>query len=755
MADLTPEELAAEREAARIEQQKRNVEAANKQRQVEQRALKDLEKDTLEYAKQKERVLAAYEKELLAGEATVEMLENLRKKQDAAAESTKKLTKAQESAKKAGDDFSSALGNTIKTFTGITDSSNTLIGSFLKLKDETGSNAAAFKKAKEQFSKTFSVLNVGVSILQKVTQSTIALAVANDSALASFNKSTGAAGHYNDELIKLEQTNRATGISTAELGDSYSSLMSGVSGFGIMAQSQRMELGELSAQYGKVGVASSDFAGILQSSTNMMGLGAEGATQMQSAAFDLAQELGRNVSEVFSELNQALPKLALYSGDVTEMFGELQEQAHETGMAVGELMDMAGAYRTFDSAAEAAGNLNAVLGTQLFSTMGMLEAQLEGPAAVMEYMTENLSNSIGDWNTLNTFQKEAVANAANMSVESMATLMNQRDMTAEQRREAKSLEDTMASARSMGDEMKILMAEFAVAIQPVFEIFKGIVSFVSGTLQVINDIHPALGGLAAILIGIGVTFAAIYAKSKMTVHVTKAREAAANDLAAAWDRVTRAINRANREEGRGGRGRGRGSSITEGIEGGTGRRGKALNIAGLAAMVGGGMISNQSTEEGDAADRLGGALTGGAGGAMAGAQIGKFFGPQGALIGGAIGGVGGAIGGALGFFADGTDSTPQGAAIVGERGPELLVPPPGSAVVNNSSMTALANGAGGGNNAAVVAAVRALGAKMDTMITKLGNSGDFVMQVNSREFGRVINEHLGEDGYQPLRLKTA
>ena len=66
-----------------------------------------------------------------------------------------------------------------------------------------------------------------------------------------------------------------------------------------------------------------------------------------------------------------------------------------------------------------------------------------------------------------------------------------------------------------------------------------------------------------------------------------------------------------------------------------------------------------------------------------------------------------------------------------------------------------ANGAGGGDNAAVVAAVRALGAKMDTMITKLGNGGDFVMQVNNREFGRVINEHIGEDGFHPIKLRTA
>jgi hypothetical protein len=97
-------------------------------------------------------------------------------------------------------------------------------------------------------------------------------------------------------------------------------------------------------------------------------------------------------------------------------------------------------------------------------------------------------------------------------------------------------------------------------------------------------------------------------------------------------------------------------------------------------------------------------------------------------------------------------------ALVGEEGPELLVPPPNSAVVNNTTMTALAEqgaGGGGGDNTQVVAAVRALGAKMDTMITKLGSSGDFVMQVDRQEFGRVINQHLGEPGSQPLRLKTA
>ena len=663
----------------------------------------------------------------------------------------KKLNKTQTDSKKATDAFSSALGNTIKTFTGVTDSSNTLIGSFANLATNGEGLGSAFKEMGKTIGKTFTTLNVGVSIMQKVTQSTIGLAIANDSALASFNKTTGAAGHYNAELIRLEQTNRSAGISTAELGDSYSSLISGVSGFGIMAESQRMELGALSAQYGKVGVSASDFAGILQSSTNMMGLGATGATQMQEAAFDLAQELGRNVSEVFSELNQALPKLALYSGDVTEMFGELQEQAHATGMAVGELMDMAGAYRTFDSAAEAAGNLNAVLGTQLFSTMDMLEAQLEGPAAVMEYMTDNLSNSIGDWNTLNTFQKEAVANAANMSVESMATLMNQRDMTEEQRREAVQIEDAMATARSMGEEMKILMAEFAVAIQPIFNFVKGIVSGISAVLTGLNSIHPVVGGLTALFMGMALVVGGIIIKHKNATRAVGQRITMVNTLAQAWKNVALQASLAGKVA-RGGASAAFPNRINPPSEGGgvaakglfSKMSGAGFGI-GLGASILGDKLS-EGAEEGSARDRAGGAV----GGAGKGAMFGSMFGVPGALVGGALGG----LGGALGLFAEGTDSTPRGPAIVGEEGPELLVPSPGSAVVNNSTMTALANGAGGGDNAAVVAAVRALGAKMDTMITKLGNGGDFVMQVNNREFGRVINEHLGEDGFHPINLRT-
>jgi hypothetical protein len=650
-------------------------------------------------------------------ESTTKFLENL-----------DRITEAQTAAKKSQDDFSNALERSIKTFTGVTASSNTLIGSFAKLVAEEGDLEKATKKTAETFRKTFKSLNVGVSIMEKVVQSTIAMAVANDQALASFNKTTGAAGFYNRELLSLERGNRRLGISTAEMGESYSALMSGLSGFGTMAQSERERLGELGAQYAKTGISASDFAGSVETMTRGFGMSTQAATGMVEESRQLAQALGRDVGSVISELNQTLPQLASYGADATDAFLDLERQSQRTGLAVGELIDIAGQYRTFDSAASAAGNLNTVLGTQLFSTMGLLEAQLEGQDAVIEYMSENLANSIGDWDSLNTFQKEATANAANMSVAQMNNLMNQRNMTAEERERITTQEDAMRTARSMGEELKILFAEFAVSAQPLMDLLKTVVGTLSTVMQWLGKID---NGFAQIAVVAAAYFGMKIAKEKLInsilrerIGITQRLTAANRQNAAAEASVQTARNST--------------SPTPATSSGGRFAVGSRLNIGTSLAA---GMIGAQVRDgEGGTRDRAGGALQGAAMGMSVG-------GPWGAVVGG--------IGGALGLFADGTDSTPRGPAIVGEEGPELLIPSPGSAVVNNTTMTALARQGGGGNNTAVVAAVQALGSKLDAVVASLNASGDFVMQVDEREFGRVINSHLGEPGYQKLDIRTA
>ena len=589
-----------------------------------------------------------------------------------------KNTKAQTAAKKSQDDFSNALGRTIKTFTGVTDASDTLVGSFFKLTQTEEGTAEAAELMMKTFKKTFTALNVGVSISRKMMESTFAMAKANDQATAAFNKSTGAAGAYDKELVALQQSNIANGISTAEMGESYGALMGNLSGFGVMAQSERMRLGELGAQFAKVGVSGADFAGTLQTMTRGFGMSTRAATGMQEEAMELAQTLGKDVGQVMSELNAALPQLASYGEDAVDMFFDLEKQAQRTGLEVGELINIAGNYRTFDSAATAAGNLNAVLGTQLFSTMGLLESQLEGPEAVIEYMSGALSDSIGDWDSLNTFQKEAVANAAGMNMEEMNHLMNQKNMTAEEKARAESLDESMKAGRDLWQEMTLFAQQFAIAITPMVDFMVAGFQNINAILQVMRDSFLSLGDIIAFVFGTAVIYKFMKAmKAQMALQKTS--------TALDWAKV--AAQTALRALG-----------------------GPAswLMLGASAAIAGGALMALKSAT----ADK----------------------------------------------HARGTDRTSGRMALVGEEGPELLVPPPNAAVVNNTTMTALAEqgtAGGGGDNTQVVAAVQALGAKLDTMITKLGGSGDFVMQVDRQEFGRVINQHLGEPGSAPLRLKLA
>jgi len=566
--------------------------------------------------------------------------------------------------------FDQSLQRTLKTFTGITDASDTFAGSMLKLSGETDGAAKMQAQAEEVFKKTFNTLNVGISVLRKVAESTFAMAKENDKAVASFNRSSGAAGVYNAELISLEQTNRKHGISTAEMGESYSSLMGNLSGFGVMAESERMRLGELGAQYAKIGVSSADFAGSLETMTSTLGMSTQAATGMIDEARVLAQTLGKDVGQVLSEMNQALPQLAQYGADAVDMFKDLEKQAQRTGIAVGELVGIAGNYMTFDSAADAAGNLNAALNTQAFSTMGFLEANLEGTDSLIDYVQTNLANSMQSWDSMNVYQRQAIASAANMDVATLSNLMNaeaQADMDDER---ATSLEASMQAGISLYEQLTIFAKQFAIAVTPVMNWLTAALGKINSALDVMRNNWDVIG--AAIKGAFVVT--TIFAFGKAIMSVVKAIK----DLT-----IAEAIRNA------------------------------------FTGPLGWGKLA------------VGGAI---AGAAIAGI---KALSPS-------------------EEYARGTDNASGRMALVGEEGPELLVPPPHSAVVNNTTMTDLAKqGNGGGNNTAVVAAVQALGSKLDAVVTALNASGDFVMQVDEREFGRVINNHLGEPGYRKIDIRTA
>jgi hypothetical protein len=621
------------------------------------------------------------------------------------------------------DKFNSQLERTIKTFTGVTDSSNTLVGSFLNMAKEQETLGGVVDKVKESFDKQLTSFNIGISVFQKLTEGSVALALANDKAIASFNAATGAGGRYNDQIVSLEKENRKFGIGAAESAAALQGLISGLSGFGLMAEDVQTSLADEVAELEKLGVAGADTIGVFQSATKTFGLTTEASEGLVQQAEGLAQALGISVGQAVGDLNKALPQLAVLSGDeVAGAFERLSEQAVETGLSIDQLTSIADRFMTFEAAGKAASSLNAVLGTQMFDTMSLLEAQLEGPQAFIDTFREQLQGSVGDFDSLTVFQKQAIANASGMSVVELRNLMNAEALTEEQRKQAKAREENLKATMDIFAELKALGAELTVALKPAIDAISFILSKMASFLELSRKAGEALGGgvggaLGTIAGGMAVAKGGSFLKDKISSALgfagkklgTKDNPMFVKDVDSKTDDAVDA-----------------GKSIFSKL------MGKIPKPKWMDKIPGLGKLGGFAKKLGPLA-KLGGRF-------VPGLNL--------ALLGGDALKIGSK------FFADGTDNYPGGPLlnVAGEAGKELIVPPPGSAIINNQNTEKLAKmgGTGAGGNQAVVAAINNLSTKMDALMQRLGAPGDFVLTVNRREFARLTNEHFGAPGSSPV-----
>jgi len=611
-----------------------------------------------------------------------------------------------------GRDFDRALQRSIKTFTGVTDASNTLMGSFVNMAKEQKTLGGIFDETKKSFDKAVSGHKIGISVARKLVEGTILLAKANDSAMASFNGATGAGGRFNKQIIELEKENRKFGIGATESAAALKTLIGGLSGFGLMAKDTQTALADEVAELQKLGAAGADTSGVFQSVTKTFGMTTDAAKRLTQQAETLAQQLGISVGQVIGDLNKALPQLAVLSGDeVSGAFKRLSEQAIETGLSIDTLTSIADKFMTFESASKAAGNLNAVLGTQIFDTMGLLEAQLEGPQAFIDKLRTDLQASVGDFDSLTVFQKQSIANASGMSVIEVRNLVNAKALSAEEKKQAKSREDNLTATMDLMAELKALGAELTVAFSPVIKGLKIVLSKIASMLELFRKVgekipllSKGLGG------GIGTVAGAAVA--------AKGGKWAANKVSSAlgWGggklgtkdnpMFTQDVN--DKGDGDGD------DSAKKGLMKSIGDRLKKTKLGQKATSI---------------ADKVKGLVPKGGGGGFFGGMKNMFkgaakrFGPKSLVkLGGRlVPGVGTAMlaydAMQLGrrFLNNGSDSTDGNPYVVGDdpgnprAKPELVVPPPGSAVINNSILkAAVRQNTGGQANQEILTAIKAL-----------------------------------------------
>ena len=248
-------------------------------------------------------------------------------------------------------------------------------------------------------------------------------------------------------------------------------------------------------------------------------MNAKQATQMTKQLVEMGSALG-DASKFLNDFNKAQTVLAVYGDKSIDIFSNIAAAAKAAGVETSTLLQMAGKFDTFASAAETAGKLNAVLGSQMSSTQMLMMTEDQR----IETLIQQVQISGQSFSDMDKFKQGAIAAAAGISDMNEANrifgmdMKQYRNYQKEMERSASMQENFQKAVDAtipLQEKFSILMAEFAVFAKPMLDILgsiiDGITYFISevptagkvfiilGSILLITTV--AFGGLAASLIG--------------------------------------------------------------------------------------------------------------------------------------------------------------------------------------------------------------------------------------------------------------
>ena len=407
----------------------------------------------------------------------------------------------------------------IRSLTGVEQQADGVVAGIFRmtkdLKDDGIPATKAFGQALgtmgKTISKTMTPMNMGISVFKKFAEASVVLTMEIDNASSAFAKATGTGNQYKNLISSVEQDNRRLGVSASESAAATSTLIGGFSEFLMIDGDLQKALVTEITQFEKFGVAAGTTTKFLQNVTRTTGRSIPAAQRLQKSIMGTANAFGDDLNKVMEESAEIMPKLAIHGQNLEGVFNNLYSASKRTGMGMSEIVSFAEQFDTFDSAAQAAGNLNAVLGQMggapLVDTMQILEET--DPAKRMQLFSDAIQQSVGDFEQLGYYQQKAIANTMGMSVEETRRILLQEEETNKlntaMQKAGLSQEEMLElqeQGRDLMTEMKILAMQFAVALEPVIGLIKGIIGGMSDILGMFpKGVMGGLGKLAVVAAG--------------------------------------------------------------------------------------------------------------------------------------------------------------------------------------------------------------------------------------------------------------
>ena len=341
------------------------------------------------------------------------------------------------------------------------------------------------------FKRTFTLANMLGSALMKVQEATFMLTLQTDSALAEFNKATGATRLYGDQIIALEQDMYRYGVSIDDAAQTYGALVKQVTGFNQLSAQQQVSMGKTVSMLNELGVDASITAGNIQTMTRVMGISEEGAASFSREMFTLAQSIGMPPAEMAQAFEAASPQMAKFGQDGTEVFKKLAVNARAAGMEVQQILSIVEKFDTFEGAADSVGKLNAILGGPFLSSLEMVQAT--DPTERMKLLSDAANDAGKSFDEMGYYERIALTEAMGLKdVSELALVMagefdNMAGSTMKSQSELADLAKQQQDFNTLAEEAAQVARMFAMQLKPLVDIAKSL-------MQTVQDINHAIGG---------------------------------------------------------------------------------------------------------------------------------------------------------------------------------------------------------------------------------------------------------------------
>jgi hypothetical protein len=425
---------------------------------------------------------------------TVKQIEAMRDRQEAFAKLGPMYSKALEK----GTSFATGLGSAMSIYSDThTKMFNSFIDGVKTMRSDKG-----FKGLVDGFTSIINPTNLSIAVIGLMVSETIKMAFAVDKASAAFAAGTGAGRMYTEGINSVTSANRQFGISAGDSGKAFETLFSSFRGFQNESAATQNNLAATVAGLEKLGVGAGESSEVINfMNINLGKSGIESARLTKQLALT-GKSIGMTAKQMMSGYKESLKSLAVYGDGAAKVFTNLASQAKAAGVEVSALLGLAEKFDTFSGAADAAGKLNAILGTQLSATELLTMKEDER----IETLISSIQAQGIAFKEMGRFEQKAIAAAAGISDLNEAqkifkmSVGDYKNFSAAAAASAKSQEEfnqRMSDTMDVVKKLQVLAMSFAIAMGPMVEQFGYFVEHLTWLLTWNDGIIATILGFVA------------------------------------------------------------------------------------------------------------------------------------------------------------------------------------------------------------------------------------------------------------------